>query len=362
MRVLLIVDRDFAHRELRLMRKVAIGLVDAGSRTLLALPADMKGRFADIPGVKIIGYRDRGVPWTRTLRAREIADEAGDPAGDPTIVHAFGGKAYGIASDLARLIGADLVLEVHAKALAQHAAGVLNDEMGDGMALAPSTTIVNALIAAGVPHASAREVPWGVSSRGVELARDPSEVLGIVLAGTGSDAETWDSVLRGLAQIASRREDFLILADDTASLRAGIDRLVSSIGLSPLYSRIPKIEAERDLVIRADIMIWPDHDAEHRSIILDAMASGVSIVATEDRDVPVLSDPSIARLVSGGAAEWAAAIETLIADPEERAALGRRAHESIAQNHRPSKHIAGLLDAYEWMLGKDAMAIAKERA
>lgn len=344
------------------MRKVAIGLVDAGSRTIMALPADMTGRFADIPGVKIVGYRDRGVPWTRNLRARELADDAAESSTDPTVVHAFGGRSFGIAADVARFLGAELVLEVHARALAPQAASILNDELGSGMALAPSATLVNALVAAGVPHTSARELPWGVSSRGVELARDPAEVLGIVLAGTGNDAQAWDSALRGLAAVASRREDFLILADDTASLKAGIDRLVSSIGLSPLLSRIPKIEADRELVVRADLMLWPDHDAEHRSIILDAMASGVCVVATEDRDVPALCNPSIARLVSGDAAEWAGAVESLIASADERAQLGRRAHEYIGQNHRPSKHVAGLLDAYEWMLGKDAMSMVREEA
>lgn len=361
MRVLLIVDRDFAHRELRLVRKIAIGLVDAGSRTLLALPADMATRFADIPGVSVIGYRDRGVPWTRSLRAREIAEAAAESSNEPTIVHAFGGKAFSIASDFARLIGAELVLEVHGRALAQHAAAVLNDEMGSGLALAPSASLVNALIAAGVPNTSVRELPWGVGGRGGEPPRDHSEVLGIVLAGTGNDAQAWESVLRGLASVASRREDFLILADDTASLRAGIHKLVNAIGLSPLFSRIPKIEAERELIVRADMMLWPDHDGEHRSIVLDAMSFGVPIVAAEDRDVPALSNPSIARLVMGDAAQWAAAIEALLASPDQRLQLGRAAHEYIAQNHRPSKHVAGLIDAYEWMLGKDAISIAREQ-
>ncbi len=362
MRVILLVDRDFTHRELRLVRKVAIGLVDAGWRTIVALPEDSLPRFDDVPGVQVIGYRDRGVPWTRNLRAREIADQFSVSADDPTVVHAFGSKAFGIATDVAKLLNAALVLEVHARSVVQRAVAVLNDEAGEGLAIAPCTTLVNALIAAGVPHASAREIPWGVTSRDVTLERENTEVLGIVLSGTGSDPQLWEAAIRGLALVASRREDFVILADDAAILRSGMDRLINSIGLSPLLSRIPRLEADRELVLRADIMLWPDHDGEHRSIVLDAMAWGVAVIATEDRDVPSLCDPSIAQLVSGDSAEWAGAIEALLADETKRREMGKRAHESIAQNHRPSKHIAGLIDAYEWMLGKDAIALPKDDA
>ncbi|MFI4872517.1 MAG: glycosyltransferase [Phycisphaerales bacterium JB061] len=362
MRVILLVDRDFAHRELRLIRKVAIGLVDAGWRTIVALPEDTTTQFDDVPGVQVVGYRDRGVPWTRGLRARELADQLQTSADTPTIVHAFGSRGYGIAVDVAQQLGAALVLEVHARNAVPKAVAVLNDEADGGIAIAPCTTLVNALIAAGVPHASAREIPWGVSSREVTLEREKAEVLGIVLTGTGSDPQLWEAAVRGLALVASRREDFVILADDTAALRAGVDKLINSIGLSPLLSRIPRLEADRELVLRADIMLWPDHDGEHRSIVLDAMAWGVTVVASEDRDVPVLCNPAIAQLVSGDPTEWAGAVESLLASEMNRQELGRRAHEYIAQNHRPSKHVAGLLDAYEWMLGKDAIVLPQEDA
>ncbi len=360
MRVLLIIDRDFAHRELRLIRKIAIGLVDAGWRTIMAMPEDTQSRFADIPGVQIVGYRDRGVPWTRSLRAREIAEQTEGTSNEPTIIHAFGAKSFGIAADAARSIGCALVLEVHARSLVQRAAAVLNEEAGDGLALAPSTTLVNALVAAGVSHASVREITWGISTRDVTLERAHSEMAGVILAGTGTDRQLWESAVRGLALVASRRDDFVILVDDTAAMRANIDKLVHSLGLSPLVSRIPRLEADRELVILADIMLWPDHNGEHRSIVLDAMAWGVAIVSTEDRDVPALTNPAIAQLVSGDPTEWAATIESMLADESRRRELGKRAHEYVSQNHRPSKHVAGLLDAYEWMLGKDAIPLTKD--
>lgn len=362
MRAILIIDRDFAHRELRLMRKVAIGLVDAGWRTILALPVDMTQRFADVPGVRVVGYRDRGVPWTRSLRAREIAEQTDDTSDEPGVVHAFGGRGFGIACDVARQLRCPLVLETHARALVPNAAAVLGECSSPGMALVPSPQISSALIAAGVPSASVREVSWGVSSRDARTDRDPSEVLGVVLAGTGSDPVVWEAAVRGLALVASRREDFVILADDVATQRAGIDKLVSSLGLSPLFSRIPQLEAERQLVLRADVMLWPDHDGEHRSIILDAMASGVAVVGTEDRDVPAMSDPSVAMLVAGDASEWAGAVEAMVSDQTRRRELGQRAHEYVAQHHRPSKHVSALLDAYEWMLGKDAVPLVRDES
>ncbi len=60
-----------------------------------------------------------------------------------------------------------------------------------------------------------------------------------------------------------------------------------------------------------------DHDGEHRSIVLDAMA-GVTVVASEDRDVPVLCNPAVAQLVSGDPTEWAGAVESLLASEMNR--------------------------------------------
>lgn len=362
MRALLIVDRDFAHRELSHVKTILIGLVDTGVMPTVALPEDMRGELEQVPGATLIGYRDRGAVWTRGLRAREIADRLVLDEKKPFVVHAIGAKSHAIAAEVGHQISSTLVLDVHRRDSIPHAVGIIKERSGECMAIAPSAALARALVAEGATPASVREVTWGVMSRDADSNKPQVTTAGLVIAGSGQDRSAWESLVRALAQVASRREDFVILADSDATERSAISKLVSSLGLSPLYSRVPKLEANRDIILRADMLLLPDAEGVCRSIVLDAMAAGMTIVAAEDRDIPALSDHTIARLCSPEATEWASAIESLLEQPEMRKQLGDAARNYVSEHHRPSKYIASLVDAYEWLVGNDAIPIQSKKS
>ncbi|GAB5495472.1 MAG: hypothetical protein Phyf2KO_05520 [Phycisphaerales bacterium] len=362
MRILILIDRDFAHRELTHVRMILIGLVDTGVMPIVALPEDMRHEFEQIPGATLLGYRDRGSVWTRTLRARELVDQIEPEQRKQLIVHSIGSRGFQFAAELSHLLGAPLVLDVHSRDAVNNAVGIINERSGYCIGIAPSPTLARAIIAAGAAPAVIREIPWGVMGGEVHGDDGQNETAGLILAGSGNDRTAWEAVIRALAQVASRREDFVILADADATERASISKIVSSLGLTPLFSRIPKLEADRDVVLRADLLLLPEAEGVTRSLVLDAMSTGMAVVTAEDRDVPALCDHTIARICSPEATEWAGAIESLLENRAEQRSLGTAARAYVSENHRPSKYISSLVDAYEWLVGNDSIPIASKES
>ncbi len=360
MRSIFVIDRDMAHRELSHIRTMLVGLVDSGVQTTLALPEDMCHAQEALPGVTVLGYRDRGSPWTRSLRGKDLVARLGTIEPEKTVVHGIGGKAHMMAAELSHQIGSPVLLEVHSRESILRAVGIAKERSGDCLLLAPSPQLARATTAAGAAPASVRELPWGVMKNDNADTKSQSPTTGVVVTGSGNDNANWESVLRALAQIASRREDFVVLANAEAASVAGVGGLVRSLGLSPLFSRVPKLESDRQVVLLADIMVCPDAEGEHRSIVFDAMAAGMAIVAAEDSDIPALCDPKVVRVASGDVSEWTSAIEDLIENAGLRRELGQRAMAYVAEHHRPSRYVAGLVDAYGWMLGNDSIPMTGE--
>ncbi|HED52843.1 MAG TPA: hypothetical protein ENJ00_01405 [Phycisphaerales bacterium] len=359
MRVLLLIDRNFAKVELPMIRTLGIGLVDADVRTTVALPSDMLDTMTDVFGFDVVGYRDRGAAWTRGLRAREILDEIEAEDREPMVVHAFGSRSYAISANVASNAGSALVLEVRSRHEVPRACSFVKERHTNTLLLTPSPTLTRALIAEGASSVHMREVPWGVSPAEPIEAHKNGVDFALVLGGPGSNPHAWASALRGLAAVASRREDFMIFADASAMQRTRADPLVGSLGLSPLLSRIPNLEANRELALRADVLIWPDHAGEYHSLVLDAMARGMVVIASEDDAIPAISDPSRAFVVAGSASDWSTAIGSVLEDETLRTRIGSAARIYIREHHRVSRHITGLLDAYEWMTGRDALPMGK---
>jgi len=314
----------------------------------------------DLPGVTVLGYRDRGVPWTRNLRCRDLVSRLGDVDQETALVHGLGGKSHMIAAEVSHQLGTPVLLDVHSRETIPRAAGIARERSGECLLLTPSPQLARALTAAGAAPASVRELAWGVMKSDSTERPTTDHAIGIVLTGSGNNRASWESVLRGLAQIASKREDFVILADADAVRKSDISSLVSSLGLSPLFSRVPRLEADRQVVLLTDILVCPDAEGDHRSIVLDAMAAGMAVVAAEDSDIPALCDPKIARLISGEASEWASTIGSLIENSTQRHELGASAMAYVAEHHRPSRYVAGLVDAYGWMLGADSIPMTGE--
>ncbi|MEL6795944.1 MAG: hypothetical protein AAFO89_03890 [Planctomycetota bacterium] len=350
MRCLLLTDSDIALRESALIHRLVIGLLDAGVHVAHAAPESVLSRIEPSLGVESLAYRSRGFSWTRPMRAAELLSRfervTEVSSGDPGLVHVIGGGSLALGAEIARAGDLSLVIDAHARSVVPPVARLLG-ERSDGVVLAGSRSIADALLAEGLSATGIREVRWGVSPADGRAARS-SETVSIAIGGLGASADDWARCLRGVAEAAAETDSVAVFADADACERARIGPLIGALGLSPLFSRVPDFESRRELVVRSDVLLWPESTGETRSLVLDAMAHQTPVVALADRDVSCLATPGPAELVSGDQQSWMTAVQRLIGSEEHRRNAGAAGAEYVRLNHSASAHVGAVVDAYEW--------------
>jgi len=102
----------------------------------------------------------------------------------------------------------------------------------------------------------------------------------------------------------------------------------------------------------ADVAVLPSHSEGSPNVLLEAMVSGVPVVATRAGGIPeIATDGETALLVEVRAAgAMARAIQTLIANPDLRRRLAGNAKQLVEERHSPESHRESMLGIYERIL------------
>jgi hypothetical protein len=374
MRVVVLADDLFALRERAMLRRLEVGLADESVRVVHAIPERSVELGSGDAFTKTVTYSDTVMPMADRFRAATLArsldtlaesEGPGDTGRAVDVVHVFGGGVWSLGRRLAQQTGAGLVLEVWRMGLTARATAMRDSDSRDRapatgpLFLAPDPAIERALRAEG-PGISVRLAPWGVYTPSeTRQILDDDRVPSIMVVGTGRDPATYAGVMRGLAAARKHGHDFVAFMDARAAQRARVWPLAHSLGLLDRLSLIEELEGRRDLVLLGDMLVHPDHGGEQRSIVLDAMAAGMVVVAAADPAVSVLADGLTARLVrtpDPHGEAWAAAISGLLADRTTARTMARMAHDHVAKERKASAHVRAVLDAYAWTMPKVSLA------
>lgn len=378
MRALIIADEVFALRERAMLTRLEIGLADEGVRVVHAIPDTAAARSGDSGSAvfsSLVTYETSGFLFAAALRLRRlVAAIDALPRGDEEsedfdIVHAFGGSTWDMAFELAAIYHATPLLEVWRAGLVSRAltvAGVANrSKIGiDPVLIAPDMAIERALKAVvGAGSVAIRGASWGVHAQ-----ITPRKVLPagrapcVMMVGNGRDAKATRTAFEGLALAMREHEDLLAFMDAQAARNSGIWGLARKFKVLERISLIEDLESRRDLLVQGDIVLQPDCRGEQRTILLDAMASRMAVVASADPMVSVLADGKTTLLVpqtgpGSGAGGWREAIHRLLMHPGAAQTLADQAHDYIRDHRRASDHVRALLSAYEWATRGNAVPI-----
>lgn len=360
MHVLLLADAPFAEHERALLERIAAGLTGEGVRVTLAVPKKTAAAFATVSDP--VRYSDRGLIFTQRLRAEQVAEAiAGSgksPEGIVQVVHAFGGGAWTMAGELARLFNAAIAYEVWRGGLVDRVAG-LKHPAGSALAcFAPDRPVERALAAAsaGIPT---RLTPWGAYAppRPTPVLRE-GKAPSMVFVSSGRDSERCRFAFEGACRVLAEAPDAMLFVAAAAVRRAGLWSIADRAGVLDRVTLIDRLEDRRDLVLRCDIVLYPDANHEQRTLLLDAMAHGLVVVAAADPLVSIIVDEVTAAVpASMTAASWHETILARLADRAGSTALGLSAREHVRQQRRASAHIAALVDAYAWLSGAESLTL-----
>ncbi len=358
-RVVIVTDEPFVCRERTLIRRLLVGLADEGVRAQVAVPEEVAHAVElDVVG-PVVPFECRGTWLSRQLRAQRLADSilASAPDVPVDIVHVMGGSAWGLASDVARRLRSIVVFEVWRAGLSDRsrAMRVAGDHRVAFFTSSPG--IERTLLREGAGLV-VRLTPWGVHapSRPNPVLR-PGRPPAIVLAGSGRNTSSFLAAFRGACLTLDEFPDAMLFVDADAARRAGIWKLAQAAGLLDRVSLIDAVEERRDLVVRNDILLYPDHRGEQRTLLLDAMAAGMCVIAHADPLVTCLIPDQTARVLNDPSEEiWSAELRRALKLPNEARALGLSARERIRTDYRATNHVRSVLDGYEWLTTSDAVA------
>ena len=139
-----------------------------------------------------------------------------------------------------------------------------------------------------------------------------------------------------LAAVARVRPAVLVLVGDGPE-RAGVEALAASLGLGSRVAFLGERPEMGPLLSQADLFLLPSDQESFGLAALEALASGVPVVASRVGGLPeVIRDGVTGLLVPPHAPQaMAAAVLELLGDETRRAAMGRAAHEDAATRFRP---------------------------
>ncbi len=357
MRVLILVDAQFAAHERALLERVMVGLAVEGVEARIVLPKD---RRLEAYGFELISepilYADRGLALTQRIRANQVARRVTRGAEDMTgvidIVHVFGGGAWSMGRELARILGAGVVFEVWRAGLIDSARGLHLTDEDRAVFLVPEKPFEAGLINAGFSQ-RVRLAPWGaqVPPEPTHIFRE-GKLVSIVLMGSGRKKENCVAAFDGVADAIGSREDVMVFANLEMVQRADLWPRVKSNRLDSRFTIIDKSEDRRDLLLRCDLLIYPDTLHEERTLLLDAMGAGMAIIASDDEKIlPIHDDSGVMVVERPSRAHWAPLIRDCIEHPDRARQAGLRAREYITRNRRSAMHIESILDTYNALCG-----------
>jgi glycosyltransferase involved in cell wall biosynthesis len=124
---------------------------------------------------------------------------------------------------------------------------------------------------------------------------------------------------------------FFVLGD--GPLRADVERLIGRHGLQPLV-QVGWLERVEPVLGEARVFVSLQRTDNYPSqALLEAMACGLAVVATDVGSTGKIVDGTVGRRVQADPAAVADAVVELLANPAQAEAMGRRARERVIRDH-----------------------------
>lgn len=360
MLAVVITDAAFVRREREMLSRLEIGLTGEGVRVVHALPQQLVAEELGALYTTVVGYEAGGLPISRRLRASRLLDTIEETLDLPErkidIVHAFGLEAWYMGLDLARQSSASVILELWDAGSIAAAAALSNRRVGvRPVEFSVPEPALRRALRKRAHGAHVYVAPWGVHAPSdVPVRSRDGRPLAVAVLTEGRDAAAVRACLAGLSECMKTRGEVMIFAG-TSRVKTGRDSAVwaaaRELNLLDRLSLVPEIEARREPMTQMDLLLVPEACGTQRTLLLDAMAHGVNIIAAKDELVEMLEHGKTAAIVQQATAvAWQEALARMIDDSPYAASLRSSAHEFVRAERSASGQVAAVITAYNAMV------------
>jgi len=354
MHLAIVIDDERLEQEQSLLNRLCIGLIAEGVQVTRIVPDSIQQDRIDQGEQRIalatrVQTPLRVLPWMRRGRMAKLLGAL--ERSPPDILYAVGSKAWSIAGDLAQALNRPMLVDIWSIATAE-SAHQIGRQLPRGTAvagyLAPSEGIAQALRTRVDPSLVAlipSGVPVPAQAHGVML--NP-EAACLAILGRCRDVSAYQSLLGGLSRVLKQFRGVQLILELRGPGEHEIWREAERLELLGAVSAIGSASLYRDLLMGSDAIVMPEAGGEVRSIMLECMASGVPVIAREDKSLyPKGENDFTMEVVSAGSDAWAITLSRLLQEPEWSRSLGQQGRAKVQSEHRSSRHaeqMSSLLD------------------
>jgi glycosyltransferase involved in cell wall biosynthesis len=190
--------------------------------------------------------------------------------------------------------------------------------------------------------------------------RSPTESLNIVVMGDGRLDRYYEALMEGMVRTRAKLPHAMYFFYSVDADQHAIWQHARRLDLLNQITLVPVDPATRDLMIRADVMIQPQPLGRARTLILEAMAAGRPIIATEDPVLDYLRANETAALMPHAVPDaWATLLAQLVIEPARFIALGESARQYVNTHHTASQFIARTMELYQQVVTPTALPFPK---
>lgn len=183
----------------------------------------------------------------------------------------------------------------------------------------------------------------------------PAEPL-VVGAGRLTSQKNFEALIEAAASMLRQHVSFRVLVAGDGPLRGDLQARIDGHGLSERFRLLGNITDLATLLQAADLFVLPSAWEGLPLVLLEAMASGLPVVATAIEGVSeVVTDGESGLLVPpGDSGALASALTSLLADPVKRESLGAAGRQVVARDHSFESTVQRLDSLYRRILAPPA--------
>jgi glycosyltransferase involved in cell wall biosynthesis len=213
-------------------------------------------------------------------------------------------------------------------------------------------------------HCQARNDASVIRQKKIALGVSPEEKV-ILCAGRLSKEKAQIDLVAAIAHLGKQRFDLalrvVIIGDGPE--RERIAHAIQSAGLEKSVSLTGHLKDLTPYYEAADVVAIPSLSEGSPNVLLEAMAFGVPIVATEVGGIPeIVTQGETALLVPPqDPAAMAASIARLISEPGIASGLARRAREKVETDYSPESRAKSLVGIYDEVYKRSMASVGKSR-
>jgi glycosyltransferase involved in cell wall biosynthesis len=170
-------------------------------------------------------------------------------------------------------------------------------------------------------------------ARDLNLDPDQPWLVAVAMMRPGDKLASYRVLGEALALVAERRWQLLVIGDGPA--RADVAAALAPLGARVAYAGAMAPERMPDVLMAADLFVWPAINEAWGMAILEAQAAGLPVVAGRSGGVPVLVADGRTGLLAepGNAHALADHVAALLDDANRRRAFGKAAGAKVAAEH-----------------------------